>query len=86
MQVRMLGPFQLDDGGQRIAIGGIRQRAVLANLALRSGELLGRFLDRGLLLGKARHRGAGGAAAPARPVRTAQARPVLPLAGEAQVA
>ena len=40
MQVRILGPFQLDDGGQRIMIGGVRQRAVLADLVLHGGEVV----------------------------------------------
>jgi DNA-binding SARP family transcriptional activator len=40
MQVRILGPFQLDDGGQRIMIGGVRQRAVLAYLVLHGGEVV----------------------------------------------
>lgn len=46
MQVRILGPFQLDDGGQQIMIGGVRQRAVLADLALHGGEVVpsGRLL------------------------------------------
>src|SRR6516165_9549124 len=40
MQVRILGPFQLDDGGRRIMIGGVRQRAVLADLVLHGGEVV----------------------------------------------
>jgi DNA-binding SARP family transcriptional activator len=40
MQVRMLGPFQLEEGGRRITIGGRRQRAVLASLLLRANELV----------------------------------------------
>src|SRR5215469_10164342 len=40
MQVRILGPFQLDDGGQRIMIGGVRQRAVLADLLLYANEVV----------------------------------------------
>jgi DNA-binding SARP family transcriptional activator len=40
MQVRILGPFQLDDGGQRITIGGVRQRAVLADLLLYANEVV----------------------------------------------
>jgi DNA-binding SARP family transcriptional activator len=39
MQVRMLGPFQLDEGG-RIPISGQRQRAVLASLLLRANEVV----------------------------------------------
>jgi DNA-binding SARP family transcriptional activator len=38
MRIRILGPFQLDDGGQRIMIGGVRQRAVLADLLLYANE------------------------------------------------
>ena len=34
MQVRILGPFQLEDGGRQISVGGVRQRAVLADLVL----------------------------------------------------
>jgi DNA-binding SARP family transcriptional activator len=34
MRVRILGPFHLEDGGRQIMIGGIRQRAVLADLLL----------------------------------------------------
>src|SRR5215472_16426013 len=46
MQIRILGPFQLDDGGRRIMIGGVRQRAVLADLVLHGGEVVhsGRLL------------------------------------------
>src|SRR5579875_3446575 len=40
MQVRILGPFQLDDGGQQIAVGGARQRAVLADLLLHANEVV----------------------------------------------
>ena len=40
MQVRILGPFQLDDGGRRITIGGVRQRAVLADLLLHVNEVV----------------------------------------------
>src|SRR5215472_12225670 len=40
MQIRILGPFQLDDGGQRIMIGGVRQGAVLAELVLHGGEVV----------------------------------------------
>ena len=40
MQIRILGPFQLDDGGRRIMIGGVRQRAVLADLVLHGGEVV----------------------------------------------
>src|SRR5215831_18478014 len=40
MRVQVLGPFHLEDGGQRIAIGGVRQRAVLADLVLHSNEVV----------------------------------------------
>jgi DNA-binding SARP family transcriptional activator len=40
MQVRILGPFQLEDGGRRITIGGARQRAVLADLVLNANEVV----------------------------------------------
>ncbi len=40
MQVRMLGPFQLEEGGGRISISGYRQRAVLASLLLHANEVV----------------------------------------------
>ena len=40
MRVRILGPFQVEDGGRRIAIGGVRQRAVLADLVLHANEVV----------------------------------------------
>ena len=40
MQVRVLGPFRLEDGGQRVTIGGVRQRAVLARLLLQANEVV----------------------------------------------
>ena len=40
MQVRMLGPFQLEEGGRRIPIDGLRQRAVLAGLLLHANEVV----------------------------------------------
>jgi DNA-binding SARP family transcriptional activator len=40
MQVRILGPFQLTEGGRRITIGGFRQRAVLASLVLHANEVV----------------------------------------------
>src|SRR5690242_20417690 len=40
MQVRVLGPFHLDDGGRQITIGGVRQRAVLADLLLHANEVM----------------------------------------------
>ena len=40
MQVRILGPFQLEDGGRPITVGGARQRAVLADLVLHANEVV----------------------------------------------
>jgi predicted ATPase/DNA-binding SARP family transcriptional activator len=40
MRIRILGPFQLEEGGQRITIGGVRQRAVLAGLLLHANEVV----------------------------------------------
>lgn len=40
MQVRLLGPFQVEDTGRRITIGGARQRAVLADLVLHANEVV----------------------------------------------
>ena len=40
MQVRILGPFQVEDTGRRITIGGVRQRAVLADLVLHANEVM----------------------------------------------
>ena len=40
MRVRILGPFQLEEGGQPITIGGVRQRAVLASLLLHANEVV----------------------------------------------
>ena len=40
MRVRILGPFLLEDGGRRITIGGVRQRAVLADLLLHANEVV----------------------------------------------
>jgi DNA-binding SARP family transcriptional activator len=40
MRVRILGPFHLEDGGRPIAIGGVRQRAVLADLVLHANEVV----------------------------------------------
>jgi DNA-binding SARP family transcriptional activator/predicted ATPase len=42
MLVRILGPFQLEDGGRQITVGGIRQRAVLADLVLNANEVMSR--------------------------------------------
>ncbi len=39
--LRLLGPFELRlDGGEPVALGGLRQRALLAILALHSGEVV----------------------------------------------
>jgi DNA-binding SARP family transcriptional activator len=40
MQVRILGPLQLEEGGRRITVGGQRQRAVLASLVLHANEVV----------------------------------------------
>jgi DNA-binding SARP family transcriptional activator/tetratricopeptide (TPR) repeat protein len=40
MQVRILGPFRLEDGGRQITVGGVRQRAVLADLVLNANEVM----------------------------------------------
>ena len=40
MRIRILGPFHLEDGGRRITIGGVRQRAVLAGLLLHANEVV----------------------------------------------
>src|SRR5262245_35985737 len=40
MLVRLLGPFQLEDGGRQITISGARQRAVLADLVLKANEVV----------------------------------------------
>src|ERR1700755_1460718 len=40
MQVRILGPFQVEEAGRRITIGGGRQGAVLADLALHANEVI----------------------------------------------
>jgi predicted ATPase/DNA-binding SARP family transcriptional activator len=40
MRVQILGPFQVEDGGRRIAIDGVRQRAVLADLVLHANEVV----------------------------------------------
>ena len=40
MQVRILGPFQLEDGGRQITVGGVKQRAVLADLVLNANEVV----------------------------------------------
>ena len=40
MQVRILGPLQVEEGGQRITVGGVRQRAVLADLLLHANQVV----------------------------------------------
>src|SRR5438132_10527600 len=40
MQARILGSFQLDEGGQRIPLGGVRQRAVFVSLLLHANEVV----------------------------------------------
>jgi DNA-binding SARP family transcriptional activator len=40
MLVRILGTFQLEEGGRRITIGGARQRAVFADLLLSANEVV----------------------------------------------
>lgn len=40
MQARILGPFQLDEGGRRIPVGGVRQRAVLVSLVLYANKVV----------------------------------------------
>jgi len=40
MRFRILGPFQVEEGGRRITIVGLRQRAVLAGLVLHPNEVV----------------------------------------------
>src|SRR5262249_2849331 len=40
MRIQMLGPFQLKEGGRQISIGGVRQRAVLADLLLHANKVV----------------------------------------------
>jgi DNA-binding SARP family transcriptional activator/tetratricopeptide (TPR) repeat protein len=40
MQARILGSLQLEEGGRRILIGGVRQRAVLVSLMLHANEVV----------------------------------------------
>ena len=40
MQVHILGPFRLEEGGRRIRIGGVRQRAVFADLLLNVNKVV----------------------------------------------
>ena len=41
MELRLLGPFEVADGERTLAIGGGRQRKLLAILALRANEFVG---------------------------------------------
>src|SRR6185437_6006020 len=40
MHARILGAFRLEEGGQRITMGGIRQRAVLVSLLLHANQVV----------------------------------------------
>ena len=40
MHARILGSFRLEEGGQRIPLGGFRQRAVLVSLLLHANEVV----------------------------------------------
>ena len=41
LELRMLGPFEVRiDGGAPVALGGLRQRVLLAELALHAGEVV----------------------------------------------
>ena len=40
MRARILGSFQLEEGGRHIPMGGVRQRAVLVSLLLRANEVV----------------------------------------------
>jgi DNA-binding SARP family transcriptional activator len=40
MQARILGSFQLEEGGRRIPLGGVRQRAVFVSLLLHANEVV----------------------------------------------
>src|SRR6516165_9459718 len=40
MQARVLGSFQLEEGGKRIPMGGARQGAVLVSLLLHANEVV----------------------------------------------
>jgi predicted ATPase/DNA-binding SARP family transcriptional activator len=40
MRIRILGSFYVEDGGQEITIGGVRQRKVLADLLLHANEVV----------------------------------------------
>ena len=47
VEFRVLGPLEVVSGGERVALGGAKQRAVLAVLLLRAGEVvpLERLID-----------------------------------------
>ncbi len=47
MKIRFLGPFDVVDGDESISVGGGRQRALIAILALNAGEVVpvGRLID-----------------------------------------
>ena len=40
MHARILGSIQLEEGGRRILIGGVRQRAVLVSLLMHANEVV----------------------------------------------
>ena len=40
MHARILGSFQLEEGGRRIPVGGVRQRAVLVSLLLQANDVV----------------------------------------------
>jgi DNA-binding SARP family transcriptional activator/EAL domain-containing protein (putative c-di-GMP-specific phosphodiesterase class I)/CheY-like chemotaxis protein len=40
IEIRLLGPFAVDVGGQSVPIGSVKQRAVLAELALNAGRVV----------------------------------------------
>ena len=40
MQARILGSFQLEEGGRRVPLGGVRQRAVFVGLLLHANEVV----------------------------------------------
>src|SRR5947208_6405049 len=40
IEVRLLGPFELLVGGQAVHVGSVKQRAVLALLALQAGKVV----------------------------------------------
>ena len=40
MHARILGSFRLEEGGRRIPMGGVRQRAVLVSLLLHANEVV----------------------------------------------